>query len=166
MEVRFSFMNKLPNRGLFLDPVLVYDRAERIVRILGERLERVFLARVETVLHFLLHERVAWVQGALARLPNSDLNDLSIGLAEDGVVFVLVILVRACLSDRTETVSTHDNCMALIIVFIFYLGMSVKYLPIISLAPRFIFDLSTPGCQVERSLIVDVSTEIFIFMLV
>ena len=66
MEVRFSFMNKLSNRGLFLDPVLVYNRAERIVRILGERLERVFLARVETVLHFLLHEWVAWVEGALA----------------------------------------------------------------------------------------------------
>ena len=159
-------MNELLNCGLLLDSMLIHDCTKRVVRVLGQRLERVFLARVETVLHFLLHERVAWVQGALARLPNSDLNDLSIGLAEDGVVFVLVILVRACLSDRTETVSTHDNCMALIIVFIFYLGMSVKYLPIISLAPRFIFDLSTPGCQVERSLIVDVSTEIFIFMLV
>ena len=166
MEVRFSFMNKLLNCGLFLDPVLVYNRAERIVRILGERLERVFLARVETVLHFLLHERVALVQGVLARFSCSDLNDLPVGLAEDSIIFDFVILVQACLSDRTGTVSTHDNCMALIIIFIFYLCMSVIYLPIISLAPRLIFDLSTPGCQVKRPLIVDVFTEISTFMLV
>ena len=159
-------MNKLLDRRLFMDPVLVYNRAKRIVRVLGERLERVFLARVETVLHLLLHERVARVQGALARFSNSDLNDLPIGLAEESVIFVLVSFVMACLSDRTEAVSAHDNCMALIITFILYLGMPVKYLPIISLAPRFIFDLSTASCQVERSLIVSVSTEIFNSMLV